>query len=275
MTQSDAHPDAHLDSSIGSNNPPRPDRASLPGMPASRVSNRRTLVIGHRGASALAPENTLAAFRAAAALPTDGVEFDVQRTADGHLIVFHDDTIERTTNGTGVTGQYTLAELQALDAGSWFDPAFAGEQIPTLADTLDLLAQTELLLFIELKSPALYPGIEGEIIAMIRQFGLADRVQLRSFEHDSLHRCYAIDPEIPISELWPHKLPDDDEMFFPTLNAYYPLATPDQIAYVHARGQKITVWTVDDLDMAQQLKDAGIDGITSNAPDRILTLFDD
>lgn len=245
-----------------------------PGMPASRVSQDRPLIIGHRGAAALAPENTLAAFRAAAALPVDGVEFDVQRSADGHLVVFHDDTLERTSTGQGTIGEHTLAALREMDAGSWFDPAFTGEPIPTLDEVFAFLAGTDLLLFIELKAPSLYPGIERQVIDRVVQMGLADRVQIRSFEHDALHRCYAIAPDIPISELWPHKLPDDDETFFPTVNAYGPVCTAEGIARLHDRGQKVTAWTVDDLDAARQLIAAGIDGITTNAPDRLLALFE-
>jgi len=251
-----------------------PDWSSLKPMPVSRVSSRHPIIVGHRGASGLAPENTLAAFQVAADLRVDGVEFDVQRTADGHLIVFHDDTVERTTNGTGAVGQFTLAEIQSLDAGSHFDPRFTGERVPTLRETFDFLRQTNLLLFVELKDPWRYPGMEAETAALIRTYDLVDRVQVRSFYHPSLHTLYEIAPEIAISELWADHLPTDEEVTFKTINAYYPLYTPENLAHIHRRGQQATAWTVNAIEVAQALIAAGIDGLTTDVPDRMLALVE-
>ena len=158
----------------------RPDWASLLPMPSSRVSQRHPIIVGHRGAQGLAPENTLAAFRAAADLNIDGVEFDVMRTADGHLVVFHDDEVERTTNGSGLIYDLTLAQVKALDAGSHFDPRFVGERVPTLEELFDFLKGTDLLIFLELKDPWRFPEIEQQTIDMIRAYGLVERTQIRS-----------------------------------------------------------------------------------------------
>lgn len=108
-------------------------------------------VIGHRGAAAFAPENTLASFRAARARGLAMVEFDVRLSADGVPVVFHDDRLERTTDGSGAVGRHTLAQLKRLDAGRWFAPAFAGETIPTLAETLLLCRELDLAVNIEIK----------------------------------------------------------------------------------------------------------------------------
>jgi len=252
----------------------RPEWRYLRPMPASRVSQRHPIIVGHRGASGLAPENTLAAFRVAAELGVDGIEFDVQRTADGELIVFHDDELERVTDGSGLVYEKTLAEVKALDAGRWFGAAFAGERVPTLAETFELCRGTDLLLFIELKDPWRFPGVEAAVVEMIRAFDLQERVQIRSFYHAALHVVHHVAPEIALSELWFDHLPTDDEVTFKTINAFYPLYTLENIAHIHARGQQATAWTVNDLDVARALIDAGIDGLTTDYPDRLLTLFE-
>jgi glycerophosphoryl diester phosphodiesterase len=112
-----------------------------------------TLRIGHRGAAAVAPENTIASFRRAVELGAQAVELDVQRTKDGHLVVMHDDTVDRTTDGTGHVAELTLARIRRLDAGSWNGTAFAGERVPTLDELGDAL-RPEILLFVEIKGTA-------------------------------------------------------------------------------------------------------------------------
>jgi len=252
----------------------RPDWASLLPMPASRVSQRHPLIVGHRGAQGLAPENTLAAFRVAADLNIDGVEFDVMRTADGHLVVFHDDEVDRTTNGSGLIYEMTLAKVKALDAGSHFDPRFAGERVPTLEELFEFLKTTELLVFLELKDPWRFPGIEQQTIDMIRAYGLVERTQIRSFYHAALHTCYRLAPDIALSELWENHLPTDDEITLKTVNAYHLLYTPAEIARQHAPGVATTAWTLNPLNDARRLIEAGIDGLTTNYPDRMLALVD-
>jgi glycerophosphoryl diester phosphodiesterase len=252
----------------------RPAWDKLAPMPVSRVSNRKPTIVGHRGASGMAPENTLAAFQAAVDLNIDGVEFDVQRSRDGHLIVFHDDDVDRTTDGHGAVYDLTLAELKALDAGSAFDARFRGERIPTLEETFELLRPTDLLLFVELKDPWRFPGMEEAVAELIRRYDLVERVQVRSFHHACLHTFFRIAPEIPLSELWFERLPGDDEVTFKVIDALHRLYTPENIAHIHQRGQLVTAWTVDDLDEARRLMDAGIDSLTSNHPNRLMTLFD-
>lgn len=251
----------------------RPPWDTLLPIPRSLVSDRRPLIVGHRGARGLAPENTLPAFEVAAELEIDGVEFDVQRTADGVLVVFHDDTVDRTTTGTGALADLTLEQVRALDAGARFDGRFTGTRVPTLREALDYLKTTRLLLFIELKDPWRFPGMEQQCVDLVRELGLGPRTQFRSFYHDALHELYRIAPEISISELWDDRLPADDEVTFKTVDAPHQLLTPQNIRHMQARGQQVTAWTVNELERARALAEAGIDGLCTDYPDRLLALF--
>jgi glycerophosphoryl diester phosphodiesterase len=251
----------------------RPAWDGLRGMPPSRGSDRQPMIIGHRGARGLAPENTLTAFQVAIDLKIDGVEFDVQRTTDGHLVVFHDEDTSRVCGVEGAIADMTLDEVRALDAGAHFDARFRGVGVPTLRELLDLLRPTEQLLFVELKDPWRFPGLEEQTAALLREYDLVERSQVRSFFHRALHVMARVAPEIAISELWWDRLPTDDEVTFKTVNAFYPLYTPGMIAHLHARGQEAEAWTVNDLDAARVLVAEGIDALTTDYPDRLLTLF--
>ena len=132
----------------------------------------RRRVIAHRGGARYAPENTLAAFAHGAAAGADMLECDVQLTADGQVVVFHDDTLERTTNGYGDIGARTLAELRELDAGN-------GERIPTLQELIDLAREADVELLVELKSPAKYPGIDEHVLALLEGASYLDRTVLQ------------------------------------------------------------------------------------------------
>lgn len=151
----------------------------------------------HRGASAVCPENTMAAFRKGLELGATGIETDVQMTKDGGLVLIHDETLNRTTSGTGYVKDHTLAELLEVDAGSWFGPEFKDERLPLLEDLLDLLQGRDTILNIELKNGTfLYPGMEEKVIAAVRDFKMSDRVIFSSFNHYSLAYCQSLAPEI-------------------------------------------------------------------------------
>lgn len=242
-------------------------------LPQSKMSARPVQITGHRGAAGLAPENTLAAFRKAIELRLDAIEFDVQRTTDGYLVVFHDDELDRVTNGKGLMRERTLASLKALDAGSWFNKAFKDERIPTLHELFNLMRDNDLLLYLEMKDPSLFPGMEEEVAALIREYGFTERCCVRSFDHASLHRFHRVAPEIPISELWYTHFPSAEETTYPTLNMMFSLCTADHVAAAHARGQKVTCWTVNEIEDARRLIDMGVDGLTGDYPDRLIALF--
>ncbi|MBE9472348.1 MAG: glycerophosphodiester phosphodiesterase, partial [Chloroflexi bacterium] len=163
--------------------------------------------IAHRGASAVAPPNTLAAFEKAVELGADGIEFDVHLSADGVLVVIHDFNVDDTTDGSGRVAEMTLAQLKQLDAGSRFDPAFAGERIPTLEEVLETVG-SRLLLNIELKCFSLRDnGLERAVIAQVKRHGPAARVLLSSFNPFSLRRAKKIAPHIPVGLLYAPWLP--------------------------------------------------------------------
>lgn len=151
-------------------------------------------IISHRGAAALAPENTLAAMRIAFEQGVDFVEADLHLTADGVAVLMHDDTLERTTNGAGPVAGHTLDEIRGLDAGSWFGSAYAGEPVPTLEEFLDELQPTNSRALIELKGYWGEADVEAAV-ALLSERYLVDRVAFESFELDNLERLAALAPD--------------------------------------------------------------------------------
>lgn len=151
-------------------------------------------IIAHRGAAALAPENTLAAFRVAIEQGADFVETDVQLSADGVAMLMHDPDLDRTTNGSGPIGARTFDELRSLDAGSWFGAEFAGERIPSFAEFIELLGPAPTRAFVELKGP--WPAEQvAEVVGLLREQQLTHRILLASFERDTLEALRELAPE--------------------------------------------------------------------------------
>ncbi|MCR2043082.1 glycerophosphodiester phosphodiesterase [Anaerosalibacter massiliensis] len=163
----------------------------------------RPLVFAHRGASHYAPENTFASYKMAVDMNADGIEIDVHKSKDGHLIVCHDEKVDRTTNGTGYIKDLNLKEIKSLDAGSWFDKKFAKENIPTLNEVLKFVKRENILLNIELKNgPIFYPNIEEDIVELIKYYGLESYVIISSFNHYSLLKIKKIEPKIKTGILY-------------------------------------------------------------------------
>lgn len=168
------------------------------------------LVIAHRGASGRAPENTLASFEQAIAIGVDGIELDVHLTRDGQLVIIHDQNLARTTDGQGLVHEHTLAELKALDAGSWFGPAFAGERIPTLEEVLVRVAG-RVPLQVEIKGRT--EGVTEATIAALRAHGLLDTTLMTSFHLDLLPLVRALAPRVRIGALvWGRTRPGGQPM---------------------------------------------------------------
>ena len=237
----------------------------------------RPLIFAHRGASRLAPENTLAAFRRAVEIGADGVELDVQLSADGVPVVIHDATVDRTTDGSGEVRDLTLAQLQELDAGSYAGAAFTGERIPTLEETLVEVGD-KLLVDIELKYPTLETTrLEAQVIEVIRRRGMQKRVWLSSFKPYALHTARRWGPEIPCGLLYgplsltslllapitPHE----------ALHPYAGLVGERLMWWARRRGQRVIAWTVDDPDQARQLAAWGVDAIITNTPEALLDII--
>lgn len=164
-----------------------------------------TQIIAHRGDKAHYPENTLLAFRQAILAGADGLETDVHLTLDGAMVIIHDETVARTTNGSGLVGQQTLAQLRALDAGSWFAPTFKGQQIPTLQEVLTLLDDLQFtgLFNLELKTDKVdYPGIEAQVVALLTAAPRAYTIVLSSFNQATLKKVHALAPQLKLASLF-------------------------------------------------------------------------
>ncbi|MFQ5616274.1 MAG: glycerophosphodiester phosphodiesterase [Anaerolineales bacterium] len=197
-------------------------------------------LIAHRGGPAQAPENTLAAFRKAIDVGADWLEMDVQVTGDGELIVFHDETVERTTNGTGRVGELTLEQIRALDAGG-------GERVPTFAEVIALAKEAGVSIMPEAKSPHLYPGIEEKMVQAIVEAGYLGRTVIQSFNPKTLETFKSINPDVqvcPLYGLWKLRLPavppGRAEIVCPM--AEMVVLNPWMIRAAHARGQQVYVW---------------------------------
>lgn len=236
--------------------------------------SQRPLIFAHRGASHAAPQNTLVAFRKALEMGADGVELDVHLSADGVPVVIHDERVDTTTNGSGAVADLTLAQLQALDAGVRFDPAFAGERIPTLEEVLTTFGQ-RLLINIELKAFLRRDdALEAAVVALVRRLGLTERVWFSSFKPYALAQARALAPEIPCGLLY-DPLSFGARLFGPitpheALHPHHGLLTEARIRRAHRHGLWVVTWTVDDVTRARMLAAWGVEGLITNEPARLL-----
>lgn len=231
----------------------------------------RPLVIAHRGASGTRPENTLAAFRHAVALGADMIELDVQLTRDGEVVVLHDTTLDRTTDGRGPVSERTLAELRGLDAGGWFGRAFAGERLPTLAEVLTEIA---IPVNVELK-PMGDHGLEPRALAVVQAAGAMGRVVFSSFAADALVRLRGLGGDATLAVLWecePLELAIEcmERVGARAVHLRKDAATPHTLARLRALGVGVRVWTVNDQAEMDRLVAAAVDGLFTDYPERFL-----
>ncbi|MGJ9460690.1 glycerophosphodiester phosphodiesterase [Oceanobacillus sp. CF4.6] len=235
--------------------------------------------VAHRGASGHAPENTIAAFDKAVEMKADYIEIDVQMTQDGKLVAIHDTTVDRTTNGTGSVGDYTLDEIQQLDAGSWFGEEFAGEQIPTFEEIIDRY-QGKIGILIEIKSPELYPGIEKNVAEALMQRNMhrpnTDKIIIQSFNHESVQRSKELLPNIPHGVLagltWAEVTDEQLAQFAAYADYFNPnmnIVTDELVDRAHIAGMKIYPYTVRAQEQADNLFELGVDGIITDFPEYV------
>ena len=237
--------------------------------------NSPVKIIAHRGNSGSAPENTLAAFQGAVSSGADGVEFDVQRTQDGEIVVIHDESLHRTAGHAAQVQDITLAELQKLDAGGWFGAEFSGLPVPTLAQVLELLLPTALLINIELKTNRVpYPGLAGDVVSRVRNLGLTGRVILSSFNHHTLSEAKRLAPEVACAAVVEMQLLEPwhyvERHGFQALHPDYHAVDARLVKECHARGLAVRPWTVDGEENARAMMALGVDGIITNYPSRLL-----
>ncbi|MFD3532812.1 glycerophosphodiester phosphodiesterase [Streptomyces sp. NPDC058664] len=251
---------------------PRPGpEATTPASPWMRVPGGPPTVIAHRGASSAAPENTLVSGEVARRGGTVWIENDVQPSEDGVPYVLHDPTVDRTTDGTGPIRSLTSAQLDTLDAGSWFAPAYAGVRVPTLAAQLADLRQRGGKLLLEIKGRHSRADVD-RIVREIRGQGMTDRVFVQSFDISSLRYAHELAPELPLGLLRDTLDADPvalaEELGLAAYNASdAALSTrPGLVSELHAAGLAVYVWTVDRPARWKALDALGVDGIITNRP---------
>jgi len=274
------------------------------------IAKNKPLITAHRGFAEVAPENTMSAFEAALQAGADACEFDVHMTLDGTLVVFHDDTIGRTTNGTGVLKELTYAYLSTLDAGSWKDPKYAGEKIPTLHQTLTFFQKNNMVAVLEIK----VADIVDEILDMLYATKMDKRTVIISFEESAISKIISEKPEIPallllanvayntgsaqnkvdnisqkadqigtkyvgpfsfqLEKLDPAVLP---EVIYKLSNNIDPGELPlaldaETVAALHEKGYLIDAWTVDSEENIRDLVTFKVDFLTTNYLERAIRI---
>jgi glycerophosphoryl diester phosphodiesterase len=233
---------------------------------------KKPVVIAHRGASAYAPENTMAAFKKALEQGAGGIELDVQLTRDGHVAVIHDETVDRTSNGKGWIKDCTLEELKALDFGSWFGKPYENERIATLEEVLELVSASRILLNIELKNGRFfYQGMEEKVAALIKRFGMEENVIISSFNHYSLVSFKKAAPAVRTGILYSEQIYEPWQ-YAKTVGAcaihpHYSSVLPEIMTGCTKYGIAVNPYTVDDPEHIRQLVQAGVDGVITNVPD--------
>ncbi|MFI0809746.1 glycerophosphodiester phosphodiesterase [Streptomyces echinatus] len=259
-----------------------------PGSDARAGEHGVPTVIAHRGASAYAPENTLASIDKAAELGFSWVENDVQRTRDGELVVLHDDSLQRTTNVEDVfpgrapwkVRDFTAAEIARLDAGSWYSPAYAGARVPTLKQYMRRVERNHEKLLLEIKNPELYPGIEQQALKLLGNEGWLNgghlrRLIVQSFSADSVRTVHELKPAVTTAYLGKPSVTQLHRFagFTDLINPSYGSLSRGYVSTVHAfdgphgRPLGVFAWTVDDAATARRAAGYGVDGVISNKPD--------
>ncbi len=232
------------------------------------------LVWAHRGASGYAPENTLEAFELAVKQHADGIELDVQLTRDGIPVIIHDETIDRTSNGSGWVKDFTLAELRAFNYNRT-KPEFARADIPTMQEVFDLIRPSGLTINIELKTGIVfYEGLEEQILDLTAKNNMEDRVIYSSFNHYSVRRIHELNPSAATGLLYADG-PIDVASYAHRLGvnalhpALYNLQYPGFMEDANRLGLEVNVWTVNDPAHIQYCIDKGVHAIITNYPDLV------
>lgn len=236
-------------------------------------------VWAHRGASGYAPENTMEAFILAIEMGADGIELDVQLTRDGEIVVIHDETLQRVSNGTGYVKDYMLEEVKALNFNKTH-PEYEKTEIPTLREVLQLLKDTDLKLNIELKTGVFfYPNIEQKVVDLVSEYGMQDRVWYSSFNHYSVKEVKRVQPDAKVGLLYGDGIyePAEYAVRFGA-DAIHPhivnLQYPEVLEKCKENDIKVHTWTANTfLDMVNCLQ-YGVDALITNYPDKAKALVE-
>lgn len=226
-------------------------------------------VVGHRGAAELAPENTFAGFDLALQIGVTGIETDIQKTKDGKLVLFHDECLERTTNGSGVLREMTWEELQQLDAGSWFDKKYAGERVPLLQDFLEKYGRRTLL-ELEIKQA----GIEHEVLGIVEQFSLLECVTFTSYDFLTICNIKRKNPFARVGYLTDDFSKQNvQKVIKENIECFCPQAekvTKELVEYWHSLGLFVRAYEVKTPEIMKHAILSGVDGMTVNFPNLLL-----
>lgn len=238
--------------------------------------SRKVLAIGHRGASGITPENTKIAFLKALDLGADAIEFDVQLTKDGVAVVFHDETLDRTSNGTGKVAETDFDVVSKLDAGGWFGASFEKVEIPTLEEILQSLGG-KTTMNIELKPDERLDRLVKHVVTAVARFELFGQVVFSSFHHDAIKRIREFVPSARLGVLCqkggaPFAFSLAEKLGAENIHPEIGMVDTDLIAAARKRGLKVWSWTGNETGEIQLLKGLGVDGIFTDYPDRVVRL---
>ncbi|WFA05203.1 MULTISPECIES: glycerophosphodiester phosphodiesterase [Bacillus] len=265
--------------------------------PAHKQLNpNHILNVAHRGASGHAPEHTLLAYELGQKMKGDYIEIDLQMTKDGELVAMHDETLDRTTNGTGYVKDYTLEEIKKLDAGSWFNekypelakPVYAGLKVPTLEEVIQRFGKSARY-YIETKSPEVYDHMEEKLLDILDQYKLtgpnlrSSKVIIQSFSPESLKIIHQANPNIPLVQLlWydkPASITDAEleayQSYSVGLGMNYDRIDQAYVQKVRSHGLLIHPYTVNEKEDMKRLLDWGVTGMFTNFPDRLQEVLND
>lgn len=244
--------------------------------------------IAHRGASAYAPEHTIAAYQLGQQMNGDYIEIDLQMTKDGHLVAMHDEILNRTTNGTGLVKEHTLEEIKQLNAGSLFNgkypnlakKEFENAKVPTLTEIIETFGHNANY-YIETKTPDEYPGMEEKLLEIINHYEIQDKVIIQSFSEESLQKIHSLNSNISIVQLLPYKKAvqltkleiEKYKMYCIGLGMNYKYIDSDYVNKIKKNGLEVHPFTVDNEKDMKKLLSWGVDGMFTNDPDRLHSIL--
>lgn len=233
-----------------------------------KIDGEGPYAVSHRGAAAIAPENTLSGVKAGVKSGAPFIEVDVRMTKDGVLVLMHDSTIDRTTGGSGKLSSLTWSDINTLDAGAWFGEEFTNEPIPRLDTVLEYMKGKPSTLVIEVKSPGSYPRIETNLTASLRHYGMESDVVIISFDTQWIKRAARLMPEASFGVLYiyPFSLPSDKKIEY--VSVFWPalVLDPTLVWRIKLGGFKVWAWNVDSRLVAKFLTWKGVQGLTLDRP---------
>jgi len=239
-------------------------------MSAEKLAQKPPLVVAHRGGKQWAPENTMAAFKKSLAAKVDGIELDIHVCKSGELVVIHDDTLERTTNGTGPVGDADWKDLSKLDAGTWYKAEFKDERLPLLKDVLDAV-QGKLTINVEIKNcPSNYAAIDTKLLTLLDKYPYPDKIIISSFDHKVLKKIHDQTTKYKLALLGDsvfYDLPAYAKTVGATAwNTDFDCVRADTVKDAHDAGLQVNTWTVNAKDGWKKACALGVDSIITDDP---------